>query len=88
MHDYSSRSDTFSDNDQVPGQPRTVAKKGDEVDFTGASTPAQIRLPQDLLVSLRLHAIKENTSVSKLIHQCLVSKKVITKASVHIRRAA
>ena len=88
MDNYPQHSNTFSENEQPPVQPKTVARKFKTIEYVGALTPAQIRLPQDLLVSLRLHAIKENSSVSKLIHQCLISNKMITKAHVTIRDAA
>ena len=73
---------------EVPGQAKKSAKKAKTVEYTGTLTPAQIRLPDDLLQALRLHAIKENTSVSKLVTACCSSEKIIHKAHVRVMDAA
>lgn len=88
MDQYHQRPEPNSPSQEMPGQHRKPFKKAKTVEYTGTLTPAQIRLPDDLLQALRLHAIKENTSVSKLVTACCSSEKVIHKAHVRVMDAA
>lgn len=89
MDSYLPRSSDISSNELSPGQVKNPPKrKTKTVEYQGSLTAAQYRLPSDLLQSLRLHAIKEGISVSKLVQSCLTSEKMITKAHVTIRDAA
>jgi hypothetical protein len=88
MEHYSPRTSDISQTQEVPGQSRKPTKKVTTVEYSGALTPAQIRLPEDLLQALRLHAIKENTSVSKLVTACCSSPKIIHKCHVRVMDAA
>jgi hypothetical protein len=57
-------------------------------DFTGPLTPAQFKLPQDLVQSLKLHSISDGKSMSEIVLECLTSDRFIGKAWVSTRRAA
>jgi len=57
-------------------------------DFTGASVPAQFKLPQDLVASLKLHSINSGESMSSIVLKCLTSSDLINKAWVATRKAA
>ena len=63
-------------------------RKSKFVKYTGSKVSAQFRLPEDLMQSLRLHAIKENTSISAVVESCLCSEQYIGKAYVSVRDAA
>lgn len=56
-------------------------------DFTGTSVPAQFKLPQDLVASLKLHSISTGESMSAIVLRCLTSQDVIAKAWVSTRKA-
>ena len=56
-------------------------------EFTGSSVPLQVRLPQDLVQSLRLLSIQQNRSMSEIVLDCLTSGEVIAKAWVTTRKA-
>jgi len=88
MEHFSHRSSDISQLQDSPGQPKKSSKKATTVEYNGTMTPAQVRLPEDLLQALRLHAIKENTSVSKLVAQCCSTPRIIHKAHVRVMDAA
>lgn len=67
---------------------RSSAAASTAADFTGALVPAQFKLPQDLVQSLKLHAISEGVSMSDIVSACLTSDRFIGKAWVSTRRAA
>jgi hypothetical protein len=60
-------------------------KPADE--FTGPSTPCQLRLPNDLITSLRLLALQQGRSMSDLAFEALTSEATIAKAWVSTRKA-
>lgn len=57
-------------------------------EFTGALQPLQVKIPADLIQSLKLHAIGTDKTMSELVLECLTSDQQITKAWVSSRRAA
>jgi len=67
-------------------QPQAAAVGRDE--FTGALQPLQVKIPSDLIQSLKLHAIGTDKTMSDLVLDCLTSDVQITKAWVSSRRAA
>ncbi len=56
-------------------------------DFTNACQPLQIKVPQDLIQSLKLHSIATGQTMSELVLDCLTSDQFISKAWVSTRRA-
>ena len=56
--------------------------------FTGANIPYQVKVPEDLVQSLKLHAIQSGKTMSQLVVECLTSKDFIAKAWVSTRREA
>ena len=60
-------------------------KASDE--FTGPATPCQLRLPSDLITSLRLLAFQSGRSMSDLALEALTSDQQISKAWVSTRKA-
>lgn len=74
-------------------EPMMAPKKGkptrvEVVEYTGAKKPLQVRLPADLCDSLKLHAIKDDKSISDIVLECLTSKKMVGKAHVRVMGAA
>lgn len=63
----------------------TASNPRDE--FNGPLVPAQFKLPQDLVQSLKLHAISSNRSMSEIVLECLTSPETVGKAWVSTRRA-
>jgi len=56
-------------------------------DFTGPQVPLQVKLPQDLVQSLKLHAIAGNETMSDIVFRALTSEQFIGKAWISTRRA-
>lgn len=56
-------------------------------DFTGPQVPLQVKLPQDLVQSLKLHAIANNETMSDIVFRALTSEQFIGKAWISTRRA-
>ncbi len=89
MDSYKSTYKSPSDELDSPGIARKpTERKPKYVKYTGSKVAAQFRLPEDLMQSLRLHAIKENTSISAVVESCLCSEQYIGKAYVSVRDAA
>ena len=55
--------------------------------FNGPVAPLQVKLPQDLVVSLRLHAIGTGETISEIVLRCLTTPESVTKAWVSTRQA-
>lgn len=66
---------------------KTSAPTSTKEDFTGASVPLQVKLPQDLIQSLKLHSISSGKTMSEMVLDCLTSGESIGKAWVSTRRA-
>lgn len=66
--------------------PQRSRKIADE--FTGAPTPAQFKLPADLIASLRLLGIQTGKSMSELVFEALTTETTIPKAWVSTRKSA
>lgn len=56
--------------------------------FDGPPTQVQLRLPQDLVQSLRLHSISEGKTMSQLVLECCISETTINKAWISTRKVA
>lgn len=89
MSEYRSMNEMgLQDSSPVPEPRKETPRTPKSVKYTGSRVAAQFRLPQDLMQSLRLHAIKENKSLSEIAEACLSSEKYLGKAHVAIRDAA
>lgn len=77
------------DNYGTPEEMRErVARLRDAPDeFEGPIVPVQVKLPQDLLQSLKLHAIQHGKTQSQMVLECLTTETKITKAWIATRRA-
>ena len=66
----------------------TAASGRDE--FTGALQPLQVKIPADLIQSLKLHVISNDKTMSKMVLECLTGPATISKAwiSTRTKRAA
>ena len=86
MDNYPLRNMPISQRTEEPSdQKQAPRKKPKSVEYTGPLVACQIRLPEDMLKALRLHAINENTSVSKLVAECCSTERMIQKC--HVRMA-
>jgi len=63
-----------------------VAGQG-KADFTGPNTPMQVRLPSDLVMSLKLQSAMSGRSISELVLACLTSAESIPKTWAVSRKA-
>ena len=67
---------------------RTPRKeKSTRSQFEGALQPLQVKLPEDLIQSLRLIAISQGKNLSELTLEFLTSTELVQKAWVSHRRA-
>ena len=64
---------------------RAVADTADS--FNGPLVPTQFKLPDDLVQSLKLHAIASGQTMSEIVLEALTSQMVINKAWVSTRKA-
>ena len=75
-------------------QSRTTISGGNAAvgrdEFTGALQPLQVKIPADLIQSLKLHAISTDRTMSEMVLECLTSNATISKAwiSTRTKRAA
>lgn len=69
-------------------KPRAKELANSRDQFTGANIPYQVKVPEDLVQSLKLHAIQSGKTMSQLVVECLTSKDFIAKAWVSTRREA
>ena len=76
-------------NDQVTGGGNTQQRprKSAAVEFTGAMTAVQFRLPTDLIQSLRLLSYDSNRSMSDLVLEYLTTSATVQKCWVATRKA-
>ena len=65
---------------------KVVADTADS--FNGALVPTQFKLPDDLVQSLKLHAIATGQTMSELVLEALTTQTVISKAWVSTRKSA
>ena len=66
-------------------RPEPRANTRDE--FTQPAAPLQVKLPQDLIQSLKLHSIGSNKTMSDLVLECLTTQAMVSKAWISTRRA-
>ena len=64
------------------------AKKTTREHFTEGTVPAQFKLPNDLVTSLKLHAIQTGRTMSDIVLECLTSDEMVAKAWISSKRAA
>ena len=57
-------------------------------EFTGPNAALQVRIPRDLIVSLKLHSLQNDRTISDIVLECLTTDTAVTKAWVQTRRAA
>lgn len=75
------------DTDRSPARRRQAGKESTIGEFTGGNVPLQVKVPSDLVQSLKLHAINRGMTISELVLECLTSEASIGKAWVSTRRA-
>lgn len=69
-------------------KPRTQAPQSTREDFAGPNAPLQVKIPTDLIQSLKLHSISTGKTMSELVLECLTSPEMLGKAWVASRKAA
>lgn len=76
--------------DALSSQPRrrVTAPTSSRDEFTMPAAPLQVKLPQDLIQSLKLHSVSSGKTMSDLVLDCLTSDQQIAKAWISTRRAA
>ena len=77
-----------SDPAPTPTTRRKSRAASEVAEFTGTLAPIQLKLPADLIQSLRLAAIAGNETMSAVCLRCLTSPDVVTKMWVSSRRTA
>lgn len=75
-------------SDPAPTPRRKSRASSAAPEFTGTLSPIQLKLPADLIQSLRLAAIDGNETMSAVVLRCLTSPDVVTKMWVSSRRTA
>lgn len=73
--------DTTLEADPV-APPAKRRKAGREIEFTGPLSPAQFKLPTDLIQSLRLTAIDTGENMSEIVLRCMTSPDMLAKCWV------
>ena len=76
------------DSEGGGGARRRRRSESAAMEFNGALVPLQIRVPQDLVQSLRLLAIDQNKTVSEIVLESLTSGVKVEKAWVARRKGA
>ena len=78
------------DQDAVNSPPRrrSTAPTSTREEFTLPCSPLQVKIPQDLIQSLKLHSINSGKTMSELVLDCLTSDQQIAKAWISTRRTA
>lgn len=56
--------------------------------FSGPRVPLQVKLPDDLVQSLRLHSISSGRTISDIVLEALTTDAVVRRAWVATKRAA
>ena len=56
-------------------------------DFTGPPAPLQVKIPTDMIQSLKLHSISTGSTMSELVFDCLTSPQMLGKAWISTRKA-
>ncbi len=67
---------------------KTKAVSSTRDDFTGPPAPLQVKIPTDMIQSLKLHSISAGKTMSELVFECLTSQEMLGKAWISTRRAA
>lgn len=75
------------DTSSPASSPAKRAAATTTADFTGVNVPIQVKLPQDLAASLKLHSISNNESMSDIVLRCLTTGELVSKAWVSTRKA-
>ncbi len=57
-------------------------------EWSGPQTPVQVRLPADLIKSLKLQSFDTGKSISELVFECLTTTATIERTWVSTRRKA
>ena len=72
--------------DAQSAAPSARSRKSSQNDFTGTTAPVQLRLPSDLITSLRLLSYDTGKSMSELVLEALTTETTIPKAWVSTRK--
>lgn len=75
-----------SDPAPAPSRKRSRSTSND-AEFSGPLAPIQLKLPADLIQSLRLAAIQQNETMSAVVLRCLTSSDSVARMWVSSRRS-
>lgn len=70
-----------------PSKPARGSSSSTAADFSGPLTNLQVKLPLDLVQSLKLLSIQQNRPMSAIVLECLTTETVIAKCWIASRRA-
>jgi hypothetical protein len=70
----------------APAPTRSRKQAADE--FTGSLTSLQVRIPSDLVLSIKLQSFESGKSMSEIVLEALTSDATIAKSWVSSRRSA
>lgn len=87
--------ETVQDDPEPDQQPAASNQSGRKqkaqvstaADFTGPLAPCQLKIPTDLIQSLKLHSISSGKTMSELVFECITSPEMLGKAWISTRRA-
>lgn len=77
-----------ADDPQTSVTKRTRKPSSTAKDFTGDLIPMQVKLPSDLVQSLKLHSFTTGRTMSDLVLEALTSGEMVTKAWVATRNGS
>jgi hypothetical protein len=75
------------DTPAPPKKRRETGPASTRDQFTGALQPLQVKVPEDMIQSLKLHAISSGKTMSEIVLDGLTSTDVVSKAWVSTRQA-
>ena len=81
-----------TETEQQPAASNQVSRKpkaplSTAGDFTGPMAPCQLKIPTDLIQSLKLHSISTGKTMSELVFECVTSPEMLGKAWISTRKA-
>jgi len=66
---------------------KSKAPQSTREDFSGPAGPLQVKIPTDMIQSLKLHSISTGKTMSELVIDCITSPQMIGKAWIATRKA-
>ena len=71
--------------DPSPGTPKIESTKVETVAYDGPTVVSQIRMPDSMRKSLRIHALKQDKSFSEMVCHFIASNEAAGKAYVSVQ---